>query len=161
MSASSSKPSSADFLAGGACIAVGAFFLWGALHIETQPGVLGGPHVVPTAASLALLLLGALILLTALTAPAATAAPAKATPFVFAIVGVGLAYVWAIGAIGYLPATFAVAPAAFFAFGGRGFKGALLPGTVTACAIYLIFFQGLGAYDPPGQLLSWRDLIGG
>lgn len=165
-----------NLLAGAMTTGAGAFFLWGALAIPRQPGVLGGPHVVPMTASLLLVVLGLVMLALALrttrasaeapaetTAPGAGAQTAAEWPGLLpvAFVAGGLVYVWMIGALGYLPASLIAAPFAFAAFGARGPARTLLGGLVAVGVIYLIFFQTLGLYDPPGRLMDWRALVGG
>lgn len=159
MKPAAARISPADLLAGGIATALGAFGLWGASLIARQPDVLGGPHVVPQAAAICLLAAGIGILLAALV-PGKVARTTSATPLVFLIVGVGIAYVRAIDAVGYLPATLAVAPLAFMAFGGRGWTGAILPGLAVATTIYLIFFVLLGVYDPPGRYFDLHAVLG-
>lgn len=156
----SSRPPLADLLAGGITVALGAFFLWGATLIEQREGVMGGPQVVPTAASICLLAAGIGILIAAVT-PGHLSRTDRPTSLVFLIVGVGIAYVWAIDAVGYFPATLAVSPAAFAAFGGRGLRGTVVPGFLATVAIYVIFFRVLGVYDPPGQYFDFNAAIGG
>lgn len=122
---------------------------------------------MPMTASLLLLGLGVVILSLAFTrrsaGPDAETSPPTQSPglFPFAFVGGGLLYVFAIDAVGYLPATLVGAPFAFAAFGARGIVRMILAGLAAATVIYLIFFVGLGLYDPPGRLFSWRDLWGG
>ena len=53
-----SQKLSADLLAGVITTLLGAFALWGSSLIEREEGVLGGPHVVPQAASIFLLCMG-------------------------------------------------------------------------------------------------------
>lgn len=146
-------------IAAGATVAIGLFFLIGAFHIDTRAGVLGGPDVVPKAASALLVGFGILIALEAfLVPPAGAGRDGRPSVLVFVIVAGGLAYVWLIGAIGYLPATLLAAPLAFAAFGVRGPTRALAAGLCAALVIYAAFFVGLGIYDPPGRLLDLNGL---
>ncbi len=150
----------ADLLAGGMTTFLGAFFLWGSSLIERQEGSIGGPHVVPGAASFFLLAMGIGILGGAFLQDRKRGISDRMTPFVFLIVGGGIAYVWVINAVGYFPATLAFSPLAFAAFGGRGLTRTLLPGAIAAVVIYIIFFKILGIYDPPGRFFDFNKMIG-
>ena len=166
MTARNFNPVTGDLVAGLLTVAAGVFFLWGALQIDRQLGVLGGPHVVPMTASLLLLALG--LAITALAFFSPSAAPDGSSRearrpglLPFAFVAGGLVYVWLIDTLGYLPASLIAAPFAFAAFGGRGLSRTLLPGIAAAIVVYLLFFQTLGLYDPPGRAFDWREAFGG
>ena len=155
-----SRMSLADLLAGGITTFLGAFFLWGASLIERQEGVLGGPHVVPQAASFFLICLGIGILGGAFLQDRKSSDRDPMPLFIFLVVGGGIAYVLVINAVGYFPATLVFAPLAFAAFGGRGLMRTVVPGIIAAVVIYLIFFKILGIFDPPGRFFNFNKMIG-
>lgn len=156
----SSRVALADFAAGVITCLFGAFFLWGAFLIRHREAVLGGPEVFPKIASLVLLACGIGIVFSSFW-PGRLTRTDRPTGLVLMIVGVGIAYVYALDAVGYFLATLAFSPLAFAAFGGRGLRGTVLPGILSTVAIYLIFFRLLGIYDPPGKYIDFAALIRG
>jgi hypothetical protein len=155
-----SQKLSADLLAGVITTLLGAFALWGSWLIEREEGVLGGPHVVPQAASLFLLCLGVGISALALISKKEKRKKTQADPYIALVAGGGVLYVLAIYAFGYFPATLIFAPLSFMAFSKGGRVRSVLFGLTSAVIVYLLFFKFFGIFDPPGLYFDFNALLG-
>ncbi|MEQ8708834.1 MAG: tripartite tricarboxylate transporter TctB family protein [Rhodospirillales bacterium] len=151
----------ADVIAGIGAILIGLFFLIFAFEIDQEAGQSGGPRLVPLIASAALVIIGLTLTGFAfLLAPAGGKQPGAALSAGAVLLAVGgLGYCALIWAFGYLPATLVAAPLGFMIFGCQGRRGAILPGLATAIISYLLFFELLGIYAPPGHLIDLSLLL--
>ena len=152
---------------------VGAIFLAMALRIDasgvrTQAEALVGPTMVPVVIASLILVLGALELTASFIrhyrsrtdaalqgTESSKYAPLSATLLVriATIVGIGFAYVWLLGATGYIISTALILPALLVLFGTRS-AGKVALMTLSGTAIYyLVFIRLLGLYDPVGWLI--------
>lgn len=146
-------------------IAIGTVFGIEAWRIDPASYEAIGPRFVPLFLCLAMIALGALIGIAALVAPGAEAPPEAGFGFrdtdlgrVAAVIGAGIAYVFAFWALGYFVATIIAAALALFVFGVRA-PVILILGAVAAGVVYQVVFMGLmGLLDPRGELLDLRSL---
>jgi hypothetical protein len=155
-----SQKLSADLLAGVITTLLGAFALWGSSLIEREEGVLGGPHVVPQAASIFLLCMGLGIVALALLPKEKKSKETPADPFIALVSVGGILYVLAIYAIGYFPATLVFAPLSFMTFSRGAQIRSIGLGLASAVVVYILFFKFLGIFDPPGQYFDFNALFG-
>lgn len=129
------------------------------LDIPRDPDGGLGARVFPLISSGALVLLGALGVLSGLKGfghDEQTKEDRRTLLKISALLLLSIFYVWIIGKLGYLIATALVSPLILLLFGVRNPVGLLI--AVIACpAIYhAIFFIALGVYPPYGE---WFDLL--
>lgn len=142
---------------------VGAGGAWGALSIPAaEPGETWS-GVVPMGVSVVLALAGLGIaaggVRVATAGEAALVRPPRAAWEVMGLFVLALAYWQAIPLFGYLLPTAAVAPVALAAFGVRSPIGLLLAAVLCPLVFHLIFFEGLGAFPPRGEVFDLLEAI--
>ncbi len=155
----------ADRITGGLVIAFGGFLFVISRSIEGFGDDPVGPRFLPQAATLGLVLLGALLVAnpgvrharTDLTDIATEAKSQGLPPVILALVGI--VYVGLFHVVGYLLATALVLPSVLVVFGHRRPVRILVLSLLVTAAFYGVFFVLLGAHDPPGAWLDLRGLL--
>lgn len=131
---------------------IGASALLGSLTIDPDPDGGQGARIFPLIAAIVLMLLGTLETLTA-SRPMAGAYQGQVRALL--LLPLALAYVFAIGLIGYLAATAIAAPLVFLLFGRQHPLELLAAALFCPVGFHLLFFVGLGVFPPHG---AWYDL---
>jgi len=162
-----------DFIVTLAVILLGVLFLVLAFQIDTPSRLsaaeaLVGPPMVPIIISLLIITLGLLELAAVFMSvrsnetPESTEDSEEFEPFSRALVTrlaltvvIGFAYVWLLGAVGYLIASACALIALLVLFGTRSPVKILLISVIGAALYYFFFIRLMGVYDPAGWLISF------
>lgn len=146
-----------------AIAAFGAAVWWGTLRIDTSAGLLEGPRLLPTLVASGLVVLSAGLAvhaagrLLARSPDGDGSSTAEWSGFIRVaapLLALVFVYVALLNGFGYLLATALTAPTAFLLFGNRGWQQVVVLPVGLAVLFYVLFFQLLGMFDPPGAVFD-------
>jgi putative tricarboxylic transport membrane protein len=152
---------------------LGLVVWWGTVGIDTEAGLFEGPRLLPCIVGTGLLVLASVLGVGAalrMAGDARSTAASQSDPTDGGVKDMGVAipisgllifYVGLLIGFGYLIATLVVAPFAFWLFGNRGRKHLLVLPTILTVVYYVLFFQLLGMFDPPGEILDVSTFLAG
>ena len=155
-----------NFYAGLALVAVAAFFFWKSFSISLdfvdEEGV--GPRFFPQALGIALGMIGATLAFLGFRGRTAPTDKSSFSTLRFwqdavPLFALGLAYIWAFKAFGYVAATLALLAVGLMLFAQRGRALWLMPPLATV-ALYLVFFRLMRVYEPPAKIFNPLTLLG-
>ncbi|CUH44607.1 tripartite tricarboxylate transporter TctB family protein [Ruegeria atlantica] len=135
--------------------------IWGAWQVPAASPGDTWAGIVPFSASIALLFLSGLLLLSAVRQPAGDTGQEQDNGATLQIIGlfiIALIYQQSFRWFGYLLPTAIAAPVVFYFFGVRSWIGLAVSVVLCPLIFHLIFFVLLGVYPPYGEvfdLLSW------
>ncbi|MFQ6550746.1 tripartite tricarboxylate transporter TctB family protein [Aestuariibius insulae] len=158
----SADPSPAPRLVGAALILLGVGAAITSFLIPLDQYGRWGARMFPLGASIVLICLGAVEVISSSPKASQTKAELKRNgPAILALLGLSLLYIWAMARFGYLASTFVAAPVALWIFGVRHPLGLLLAAFLCPGMYHLIFFELLGVFPPLGDWFDLLDVFGG
>ena len=124
-----------------------------------------GPRLFPMGAAAVLLLLGVAQVAMSLAAPAGSEAEAEKQPpgtaaRIAALALLAVAYVLALGKIGYFTATALAAPLALVVFGATRPATLILAAVLCPLLYHFVFFVGLSVYPPRADWFDLAEILG-
>lgn len=157
-------------------IAIGAFFAYQVSLIETLSENLVGPRAFPYFLSVAMIVLGVLVAVSALYFDARRSrATAEGDPeaaaeekFGFAdadltrvaeVIAMGFVYVWLFHAFGYIISTFLSLFLMLLVFRNRKLSTILILSVIGTAAYDYLFMNLMGLYDPPGEYFDLQRFM--
>ncbi len=142
-----------------------ALAIWGALQVpEASPGETWA-GIVPFGAAVALGVISAISLLSALRPASSADKPSasgnKGARDVIILFIIAVLYQQSFNWLGYLLPTAVVAPVALYMFGVRSPVGLALSVVLCPLVFHVIFFMLLGVYPPYGEVFDLNEFIQG
>lgn len=149
---------------------VGIFMWWGVVNFDTEDALFEGARLLPSIVGTGLILLAGVLLVSGTEEAEIEKEPTKIdepddygwrglNTVAVPLTAIVLIYVGLLSGFGYLIATILISVAFFKLFGNQGIKYGLTFPIVTAIVFYILFFNVLGLFDPPGEILDMSEIF--